>query len=135
MIWLGGLVVLNVLATLVLRGSQPEAVGRFVASLRVVGPLTLAPAMVAVVGFGAWLVLDGEAWRFGQTWIRLALTLVGAAFLVGAGFQSRSAIHAQRAAEAGDHQEAATQLRRWAWGMRLILLLLLLITWDMVFKP
>jgi len=36
---------------------------------------------------------------------------------------------------AGDDAEAARQLRRWSWGMRLILFLLLVVTWDMVFKP
>ncbi len=38
-------------------------------------------------------------------------------------------------AEAGDDGEAARQLTRWSWGMRLILVLLLVATWDMVFKP
>jgi hypothetical protein len=41
----------------------------------------------------------------------------------------------QRSSTAGDHGEAARQLRRWAWGMRLILALLVVITWDMVAKP
>ena len=57
------------------------------------------------------------------------------AFVVGAVFQSRSAIGAQRAAEADNHGEAARQLTRWSWGMRVILLLLFAATWDMVFKP
>jgi hypothetical protein len=50
-------------------------------------------------------------------------------------FQSRTAIGAQRAADAGDDGEAARQLRRWSWGTRLILLLLVVASWDMVFKP
>jgi uncharacterized membrane protein len=134
-VWLGGLVVLNVLATLAVRGGEPATVARFVANLRVVGPLTLAPSMAAVIGFGIWLVLDSGAWEFGQAWIWVALILFGAAFLVGAGFQGRAAIAAQRAAESGDHREAARQLVRWSWGMRLILVLLVVVVWDMVFKP
>jgi hypothetical protein len=31
--------------------------------------------------------------------------------------------------------EAARQLRRWLWGMGVILVLLLTIAWEMVFKP
>lgn len=65
----------------------------------------------------------------------LALALFAAAFLIGAVFQSRAAIRAERAASAGDGGEAARQLTRWSWGMRLILLLLLVATWDMVVKP
>jgi uncharacterized membrane protein len=135
MIWLGGIVTLGALATQVLRGGEPDAIARLVRSLRVVGPLVLAPAMVAVLGFGIWLVLDSDAWDFGQTWIWLALTLFAAAFLIGAIFQSRAAIGAERAATAGDGSEAARQLRRWSWGMGLIVVLLVVITWDMVIKP
>jgi hypothetical protein len=35
----------------------------------------------------------------------------------------------------GDDAEVASQLRRWSWGIRLILVLLVVATWDMVFKP
>jgi uncharacterized membrane protein len=135
MIWLGGIVTLGALATQVLRGGEPDAIARLVRSLRVVGPLVLAPAMVAVLGFGIWLVLDSDVWDFGQTWIWLALTLFAAAFLIGAIFQSRAAIGAERAAAAGDGSEAARHLRRWSWGMGLIVVLLVVITWDMVIKP
>jgi hypothetical protein len=39
--------------------------------MRVIGPRVLAPATIAVVGFGVWLVLDSSAWDFGQLWIQL----------------------------------------------------------------
>lgn len=135
MVWVGGLVALNVLVLVVLRSGGSEEVARFVSALRVVGPATLAPAMLGVVGFGVWLVLDSDAWSFGQTWVWLALIMFGAAFVVGAAFQSRSALGAQHAVEAGDGAEAVRQLRRWAWGMRAIVVVLLVIAWDMVFKP
>jgi hypothetical protein len=44
---------------------------QFVAGMRVIGPRVLAPATIAVVGFGVWLVLDSSAWDFGQLWIQL----------------------------------------------------------------
>jgi uncharacterized membrane protein len=69
MVWLGGLAVLNVLAVIVLRSGERDAVARFVAGLRVIGPVALAPATLAVVGFGIWLVVDSTAWGFRQTWI------------------------------------------------------------------
>jgi uncharacterized membrane protein len=135
MVWLGSTVVLAALATHTLRSDDPEAIRRFIGSLRVIGPIVLAPAPLLLVGFGIWLVLDSDAWDFGQTWIQLALGLFVAAFLYGAAFQSRAAIGAQRAAAAGDHAQAAGQLRRWSWGALLILLLLVLATADMVFRP
>jgi uncharacterized membrane protein len=135
MVWVGGLVVLGVLATQALRSGNLDAVPRLVGSLRVVGPAVLAPAMVSVVGLGIWLVVDNDAWDFGQTWVWLALVLFAAAFLLGAVFQSRAAIGAARAAAAGDDREAARQLHRWALGMGVIVLLLVVVTWDMVVKP
>ena len=135
MIWVGGLLTVGALSIRVLRSGGHDAIATFVGHLRVIGPLVFAPAMVAVVGLGTWLVLDTETWRFGQTWLLLALALFAAAVLLGAVFQSRAAIAAERAASAGDDREAARQLRRWTWGMSLILVLLVAITWDMVVKP
>ena len=135
MVWLGGLVCLSVLAGRVLRASERDAVARFVAALRVVGPVSLAPASIAVVGFGVWLVIDSDAWDFGQTWVILALAVFATAFLVGAGFLGRAAVGAQRAAERGDFEDATRHLRRWSWGVRLIAVLLVVATWDMISKP
>ena len=135
MLWVGGTALTSTLATVVARHRDREAVEQFVSNLSRVGPLVMAPATLGVVGFGIWLVLDSDAWDFGQTWIWLALVLFAGAFVVGAAFQSRSAIAARRAAEAGDDAEASRQLDRWAWGSRAILVLLLVAAWDMVFKP
>ncbi len=135
MIWVGAVVTLSALTTHLLRSGQAEAIARFVRSVSVIGPLVLAPAVAAVTGFGIWLVIDSDFWSFGQTWVWLGLALLVVAFLIGAVFQSRALIGARRASEAGDHLEAARHLSRWSWGMWLILLLLLVATWDMVFKP
>jgi uncharacterized membrane protein len=135
MVWVGGAVVLMALSIITLRTRDPQAIARFVRALPVLGPAVLAPATVAVVGFGVWLVLDSDAWAFGQTWIVLALVLFAIAFVTGAAFQSRAALGAERAVERGDAAEASRQLARWVRGYALILALLLVIAWDMVFKP
>src|ERR671931_1041401 len=133
MVWVGGLVALAVFGRYVLRGGQHEAVARFIGSLRVLGPIMLAPAAVLVLVFGIWMVLDEPAWSFEQAWVWLALLLVVVAVLVGAVFLSRVALAAEQAVAAGDHDGAARQLARWTWGIWLILLLLVVATWDMVF--
>jgi len=135
MTWFGGLIVLGSLATFLLRRGDPVSRARFVGSLRTIGPLVLAPSVVALLGFGIWLVADSDAWSLGQAWIAISLGLFAAAFVVGAAFQSRAAIGAERAAAVGDHAEAVRQLRRWTWGMWLIVALLVVATWDMVMKP
>ena len=131
MVWLGGITVLGAFAVRILRSGDP--VGPFLASLRRIGPLVLAPAPVALLGFGIWAALD--SWDFGDLWIQLGLGLVAAAFLVGAAHQSRAALAAERAARDGDHASAVRWLRRWAWGMGVIVALLVGATWVMVFKP
>jgi uncharacterized membrane protein len=135
MVWVGGLVALAAFGTHALRSGDRETVARFVGSLRVVGPFVLAPSSALVVAFGIWLVIDSSAWDFGQTWIWLALALVAAAALIGALVLGRSALAAERAVKAGAHARAAKHMRTWSWGIRLILVLLVVATWDMVFKP
>jgi uncharacterized membrane protein len=133
MVWLGGIAMLGAFAIRILRAGEAAAVGRFLAELRRIGPFLLAPAPVALLGFGVWAALD--SWDFGELWIQLGLGLFAAAFLVGAAHQSRAALAAERAASAGDHAGAARWLRRWAWGMSVIVALLVGATWVMVVKP
>jgi uncharacterized membrane protein len=135
MVWLGGGVMLAVTATRVLRDQAPGGVARFSGNLRVLGPLVLAPATVAVLGLGIALVLDTEALDFGQLCVQLGLGLFVGAFLIGALYQSRTALAASRAAARDDDTEARRQLRRWSWGYRLIVVLLIVATWDMTTKP
>jgi uncharacterized membrane protein len=135
MLWLGALVFSGALAVRVLRGGDEAEAGRFVATLRALGPVVMAPAPIALIGFGIWMVLDSDAWDFDQTWISVAFGLFVLAFLIGAAHQSRTALAAERSAAAGDHAAAMGHLRRWAWGTAAIGLLLVAATWDMVFKP
>jgi uncharacterized membrane protein len=133
MFWLGGITVVGAFAVRILRTREPGATASFLGSLRVLGPIVLAPAPVILLGMGIWMVAD--QWDFGQTWITIAFALFAAAFLIGAAHQSRAAIAAERAANAGDDAKALKHLRRWAYGMTVILVLLIAATWDMVFKP
>jgi putative copper export protein len=135
MVWVGGAVLLGVLAARASRDVDPDAVGRFLSNMRFVGPVVLAPATFAVLGFGVWLVLDSTTWDFGQRWVQLALALFAGAFVIGAAHQSRAAIGAERAADRGDHDEARRQLVRWSSGYWAIVALLIVAVWDMTTKP
>jgi uncharacterized membrane protein len=133
MFWVGGITVVGAFALRILRAREPGATAGFLGSLRVIGPLVLAPAPVVLLGMGIWMV--AKQWDFGDTWISVAFALFIVAFLIGAAHQSRVAIAAERAADAGDDAAALGHLRRWAYGMGVILVLLVVATWDMVFKP
>jgi uncharacterized membrane protein len=133
MFWVGGITVVGAFAVRILRTREPGATAGFLGSLRVIGPLVLAPAPVILLGMGIWMV--AKQWEFDQTWVSLAFALFIVAFLIGAAHQSRAAIAAEKASQAGDDAAALHHLRRWAYGMAAILVLLLVATWDMVFKP
>jgi uncharacterized membrane protein len=133
MLWVGGVTAVGAFALRILRTKEPGASQAFMRSLRVVGPLVLAPGPVLVITMGIWMV--AKQWEFDQTWVELAFALFALAFLIGAAHQSRAAIAAERASAAGDDAAALRHLRRWAWGMATILVILLVATWDMVFKP
>lgn len=135
MVWLGGSAVLSLLAAQTLRQKDRDALSRFAATIGFVGPRLFAPAAVAVAGLGVWLVLDSGQWNFDEFWIELAIGLLSAVLVIGAGFQSRAAIAAERAIAAGDTDQAARHVRRWAWGAFAILILLVALTWDMTVKP
>ena len=135
MVWVGGAVLLGALAIAVLRAGESDAIARFLRALPVIGPRVLAPATVAVVGLGVWLVLNSAAWDFGQAWVQIGLALFAVAFVVGAGHQSRAALNATRAVERGDRDDARRHLSRWSRGYGVIVLLLVVASWDMVFKP
>jgi uncharacterized membrane protein len=135
MVWVGGALLLNVLAIQALRARDPDAVARFVANLRVIGPRVFAPSVVLLLGFGIWLVIDSDAWDFGQSWIEVGLGLFVAAFAIGVAYLGRTATLAERAVSNGDHDQAARQLRRWSWGYQIVLVLLVAATWDMSVKP
>jgi uncharacterized membrane protein len=135
MVWVGGSAVLVLLAVHTLRQHEPGSLARLAGAISFVGPRLLAPATVLVGGLGAWLVLDSRGWHFDQFWIDLAIGLFAAVLVIGAGFQSRAAIGANRAIAAGDSEQAARYVRRWAWGAFVILTLLVAITWDMTVKP
>ena len=135
MVWLGGGVLIGAMAVRVLRSRRAEEVERFLGNLRVIGPLVLAPASIGTLGLGAWMVLDSSAWDFSQLWVQLALGLFAAAFVIGPAVAGRAAINAGRANERGDHDETLRQFARWLWSYGLIVVLLIVATWDMVNKP
>jgi uncharacterized membrane protein len=134
-VWLGGLVTITLLATLVLRSRDVDLVKRLLDSMRFVGPIVLGLPMVALLGFGFWMVVNSDAWSFGQGWVIAGLSLFTSAFVFGVAFQARTGMAAQRALAAMNHDDAFRQFRRWSWGMRAIVVVLIVAVWDMVGKP
>lgn len=136
MIWVGGSVILNLMGSRARRSGDPAARVEFARALAFFGPRALAPALVTAVSAGVLLVLSNEAWDFGQPWILLALALVTGALLIGGLFLGPTAIQLQRALEDGSETADTRRLfDRWILGSRLVVVILVVLVWDMVFKP
>ncbi len=135
-IWLGGGLMLYVLAERARRIGEPGTVVAYARTLAYVGPRVLGPSSGATLVFGLWLVLQSDTWGFAQWWVRIGVALFAIAFLIGAAWLGRIGVRLQRATENAEASVHATfLLGRWVFGYRLILLVLLLAVWDMVFKP
>jgi uncharacterized membrane protein len=135
MVWVGGALLLSLLAWQALRSTDDKAVDRFVMNLRVIGPRVFAPSVVLLLAFGIWMVIDNSAWDFDQTWLRIGMGLFVAAFLIGVVFLSQTATRAERAVRSNDHSGAVRHLRLWLRAYLLVLILLVGATWVMVTKP
>jgi uncharacterized membrane protein len=136
-IWVGGGLMLSVVGARARQSEDPRTIGEFAQMLSYVGPRVLTPAVVAVVASGVWLVLASPGWSFTQLWVILALGAFVVAFLIGAVYLSRIALELERFATRADAslQAARDILGRWIVGYRVVLLILLFVLWDMVFKP
>jgi uncharacterized membrane protein len=136
-VWLGGGLMLLLVATYVRSRREPEAVRLFSRLLPFAALRSLTPAVVVLLVTGVWLVLAGVGWSFSQLWVQLALGLFALAFLIGAAYMSRVAGQLERVAKAEvlDQRDASAVLARWQLGYGLILLALVVAAWDMVFKP
>jgi uncharacterized membrane protein len=134
MAWLGGGLVLAVIAVRVRRSDEVASYREFAGTLTFVGPRVLMPGVLAVGIFGVWMVLEDPGWDFNQAWIVAAVALFAAAFVIGLVYLSRVGIALGRAesVDAADHRRLVD---RWLAGYGVVLLILLVAVWDMVFKP
>src|SRR5262245_14977721 len=132
--WLGGGIVLALLALRVRRSSEVAPYRDFSGTLTFIGPRILVPGVVAVGVFGLWMVFEDPAWDFSQIWIQVAIGLFVVAVLIGAVYLSRVGIALDRAGAS-----AVADQRRLVGpcltGYGIVLLILVVILWDMVFKP
>ena len=136
-IWVGGGLMLSVIGARARQSEDPHTIGEFAQLLSYVGLRVLMPAVVAVIVSGVWLVLISSEWSLTQLWVLLALTAFVVAFLIGVIYLSRTALELERLASRADAslQAARNALGRWILGYRVVLLILLFVLWDMVFKP
>jgi uncharacterized membrane protein len=136
-VWLGGGLALSVAASRARSSGDPDAVRDFARTLRHVAPRVMTPGVIGTVVLGVALVLTSAAWDFAQLWVVIGLALFAVAFAIGLGYLSRIGIQLNRIADetVAASPDATALLGRWIIGYRVVLVILVVIVWDMVFKP
>lgn len=137
MVWVGTGVALVVATTRVMAGGDDERVVQFMGNVEFLGNWLVAPSAAAVVGTGIWITAIEEWVGFSQLWIILALIGVGISSVLGMGYFGPEGKRLGRmAAERGaSDPELKRRNRRLLLVSRLDILVLVFLTWDMVFKP
>jgi hypothetical protein len=136
-VWIGGGLMLLLIGVRVRSSAGPTAAAEFARTLPYVALRALTPAIAVILVTGVVMVLTSAAWRFSQLWVLLALGLLVLAFAIGALYLSRTGSALLRAAseDVGDVASVTAVLDRWLLGYGVVLLLLVIVVWDMIFKP
>ncbi|HEX6262199.1 MAG TPA: DUF2269 family protein [Actinomycetota bacterium] len=137
MFWVGAGVVLNLATSRVAASGDDERVVQFTRNVEFLGNWLIGPSAVAVVGTGIWITAIEEWVAFSQLWIILALVGVAVSMLLGMGYFGPEGKRLGRLAEerGASDPELKTRTRRLLLLSRLDILVLVFLTWDMVFKP
>ncbi len=133
-VWVGGGFVLSLFGGRARASREPRAIPEFAETLTYVGTRIMLPAVIGTLVFGLWMVFENSQWNFGQLWVRLAIGLFILAFLIGAVYLGRVGTQLQRLAPT-DVEQGKALLGRWITGYWIVLVVLVIIIWDMVFKP
>lgn len=132
MTWVGGGLMLGA-AGLRLRGSSADS-ATFARVLPFVGIRLFMPANVLVLVTGLWMVIADSEWNFGQVWVLIGIGLFVVAFAIGGIYLSRLGIAMDRAAGTAA-AELPGLVQRWLVAYGVVIVVLLGIVADMVFKP
>ncbi|HEX6263520.1 MAG TPA: DUF2269 family protein [Actinomycetota bacterium] len=137
MLWVGTGVALNVATSRVVASGDDERVVQFTGDVEFLGNWLIGPSAAAVVGTGIWITAIEDWVAFSQLWIILALVGVAVSMLLGMGYFGPEGRRLGRlAGERGaSDPDLKTRTRRLLLVSRLDILVLVFLTWDMVFKP
>jgi uncharacterized membrane protein len=134
--WVGGDVMLTLLALMTLGLGDPVRLAQFVKQVSFLGAAYIPILSLMVVGFGFALVENG-GWTYGPTWIQIGIAGWAATFAVGAGYLGPTSKKVNRLIEARGAEDPEVQglIGRLLRVARIDALLLLFLVFDMTAKP
>jgi uncharacterized membrane protein len=134
--WVGGSVMLTLLGIMTIGLRDPVRLTQFAKQVAFLGGRYFPPLSLMVVGFGFWMVQDGDL-GYDATWLKIGIAGWIASFVIGAGYLGP---HASKLARLLDHQppendEVQDLIKRILLVARIDAVLLLVIVFDMTAKP
>ena len=133
--WVGGGVLLAVVAFRARSSTDAAYVLAFGRILQYAGPRVLGPSMVVLLLAGIGLVIV-QSHSFTELWILIALAGFAVAFVIGTIFLSRIGIELNRVVDSSNPDDAGARADRpWFTSYGMLLVILVVVLWDMVFKP
>jgi uncharacterized membrane protein len=135
--WVGGVIVLQVNGAWLNKKNDPHDFVTFVSLQAYLGKRYFMPLAITTVAAGVAMVLDAEAWGFGDTWILIGIVLYVISVVVGAGFLGPQSEKIQEGLASGGPPDTALQARikNVVLVSRVDVVVLILVVADMVIKP
>jgi uncharacterized membrane protein len=135
-IWLGSAFMLQTLLFRARRTQDAVLTERVSANTQWLAQRVFIPTSLAVLVLGVLLTIEGP-WGFDQLWIVIALAAFATTFVWGVGViePEGKRLHAAVAAHGPDHPESARRSARLDAYMKLDLVLLFVVVFDMTLKP
>jgi uncharacterized membrane protein len=137
-IWVGGDVMILILATRLLRENDASREAAFVHDLGEIGKKVLGPVSGALIVFAIALVVYSPAWNFSDPWIVIAIVGYLATFVTGVFVLGPSAVKIDSMIAAGTPPEdpkVQGLVQRTMRTGRVDVVVLVLMVCDMVLKP
>ena len=134
-IWLGGAIMLTILAVRARRAADPQGLVRIFRDVAFIAPRTFVPASLVLVATGFWMVADAGLPY--ETWVVLAIVGWAVTFVTGIAVLTPQTKRAEALLdEHGATSELAlAQVRRVLVLARIDAVVLTLVVVDMVIKP
>ena len=134
-VWVGGGVMLQLLAVQILKTNDPERLAKFARDVEYISLRTFIPASLVLLVLG-FVLMDQGGWEY-KFWVIFALVGFALSFLSGVLVISPEAGRVAKltAERGGVDDEIAGRIERMLLYSRIELALIALIAMDMVFKP
>jgi uncharacterized membrane protein len=135
-VWVGGGLTINLLATFAVRSPLPGRKAEFAREAAFVGQRIFAPTSLILLLFGIWIV-HHVGYSYSKLWLMLGVIGWLASFAIGIGFLGPTAKKIDKTieAEGPDSAAASALIDRVLMVARIDAVILTLVVFDMVLKP